>query len=292
MMSGDKDDPDDDSVAGEAHEGEDDELPQQDDEPPQEQPPSGDQGAPQGQQGGGQPQGAGGAGVGAGAGAPPQGGQPQGQQGPPQGGQPQGGYQQGGARQPVQTGPSVGDIFSRPDTKDEIVSGVVVYAMVGLGVFLAAFLVPLGANVFYMATMLAGALALGPTLAVILADRQDDELSDVPDNLVYANVAVTALAGTLVFGFLAAFGGAIGNSVGSSGIATAGSFAAGDYILAVILVSIAAAVAAAAVVALNRTVLADSPAPQGGQQQPPAQGQGQTMQGQGGNQPPQQGQQR
>ncbi|MEF8908495.1 MAG: hypothetical protein V5A13_11580, partial [Haloarculaceae archaeon] len=197
---------------------------------------------------------------------------------------------QGGARQPVQTGPSVGDIFSRPDTKDEIVSGVVVYAMVGLGIFLAAFLVPLGANVFYMATMLAGALALGPTLAVILADRQDGELSDVPDNLVYANVAVTALAGTLVFGFLAGFGGAIGNSVGSSGIATAASFAPGDYILAAILVSIAAAIAAVVTVALNRTVLADSPAPRGGQRQPPAQGQ--AMQGQGGNQPPQQGQQR
>jgi hypothetical protein len=304
-MSGDQDDPDDDSVAGGPHDGADDEPPQQDDEDTtQEQPPSRDQDPGQGQQGGGQPQGPGGAGVGAGAGAPPQGqqgppqgGRPQGQQGPPQGGQPpgqqpQGGYQQGGARQPVQTGPSVGDIFSRPDTKEGIISGVVIYAMVGLGIFLAAFLVPLGASVFYMATMLAGALALGPTLAVILADRQDEELSTVPDNLVYANVAVTALAGTLVFGFLAAFGGAIGNSVGSSGITTAGSFAAGDYILAVILVSIAAAVAAVVVVALNRTVLADSPAPRGGQRQPPAQGQGQTMQGQGGNQPPQQGQQR
>ena len=272
-MSGDQSDSEEDSADGQPSEGDAGEPPQQEGGDDQSQP----QGQPRGV--GGQPQGAAG--------------QPQGQpQGQPAAQQPQGGYQQGGPRQPVKTGPSVGDIFSRPDTKDEIVSGVVVYAMVGLGIFLAAFLVPLGANVFYMATMLAGALALGPTLAVILAGRQDEELSDVPDTLVYANVAVTALAGTLAFGFLAAIGGAIGDSVGSSAVATGGGFAPGDYILAAILVSIAAAVAAAAVVALNRTVLADSPAPQGGQPQPPVQGQGQAMQGQAGNQPPQQGQQR
>jgi hypothetical protein len=286
-MSGDQNESDEDSAAGQSPEDGEDEPPQQGDDVA-ETPPGAAGGQPQGQ-----PQGQPAQGGAAGAPGGAAGGQPQGQQqGQPAAQQPQGGYQQGGGRQPVQTGPSVGDIFSRPDTKDEIISGVVIYAMVGLGIFLAAFLVPLGANVFYMATMLAGALALGPTLAVILADRQDEELADVPDNLVYANVAVTALAGTLVFGFLGAFGGAIGNSVGTSGIAAAGSFGAGDYILAAILVSIAAAVAAVVVVALNRTVLADSPTPQGGQPQPPAQGQGQTMQGQGGNQPPQQGQQR
>jgi hypothetical protein len=305
-MSGDQDDPDDDSVAGGPHDGADDEPPQQDDEDTtQEQPPSRDQDPGQGQQGGGQPQGPGGAGVGAGAGAPPQGqqgppqgGRPQGQQGPPQGGQPpgqqpQGGYQQGGARQPVQTGPSVGDIFSRPDTKEEMISGVVLYAMLGVGLFVAAFLIPLATSVFTMSLMLFGALALGPLLAVVLADRQDEALDSVPDALVYATAAVTAIGGTIAYGIIAAVGGAIGDSVGSGGggVITAG-FSPGDYILGALLVAIAGAVAAVALVALNRTVLADSPAPRGGQRQPPAQGQGQTMQGQGGNQPPQQGQQR
>lgn len=293
-MSGDQDDPDDDSVAGGPHDGADDEPPQQDDEDTtQEQPPSRDQDPGQGQQGGGQPQGPGGAGVGAGAGAPPQG-----QQGPPQGGQPpgqqpQGGYQQGGARQPVQTGPSVGDIFSRPDTKEGIISGVVLYAMFGVGLFVAAFLIPLATSVFTMSLMLFGALALGPLLAVVLAERQDEALDSVPDALVYATAAVTAIGGTMAYGIIAAVGGAIGDSVGSGGggVITAG-FSPGDYILGAILVAIAGAVAAVALVALNRTVLADSPAPRGGQRQPPAQGQGQTMQGQGGNQPPQQGQQR
>lgn len=268
-MSGDQSDSEVDSAEGQPPEEEAGEPPEQEGGTGQSQPQGQPQNQPQGQ-----PRGAGG--------------QPQGQ---PAAQQPQGGYQQGGARQPVQTGPSVGDIFSRPDTKDEIISGVVVYAMVGLGLLLAAFLVPLGTGVFYMAAMLAGALALGPTLAVILANRQDDELSDVPNALVYASTAVTALGGTLAFGILAGIGGALGDSLGSSGFGAA-SFSAGDYILATILVAIAAAIVAVVAVAVNRSVLADNPASQGGQTQPPAQGQAGGMQGQGGTQPSQQGQQR
>ena len=244
----------------------------------QPQPGNGPQGGPQGQPGG-QPQAQGGP---QGQGQPPGGPGPQGAQGGPQGG-----YQQGGRRQPVQTGPSVGDIFSRPDTKEEIVSGVVLYAMLGVGLFVAAFLIPLAANVFTMSFMLFGALALGPLLAVILADRQDEALESVPDTLVYATSAVTALGGTVAYGIIAAIGGAIGDSIGSgggAGLVSAG-FSPGDYIIGAILVAIAGAVAAAGLVALNRTVLAENPAPQG-QPHQPVQGQG------GGTQPPQQGGQR
>lgn len=232
----------------------------------QPQPGNGPQGGPQGQPGG-QPQ----------AGQP--GGQPAGGPGPQ-------GPPQGAPRQPVQTGPSVGDIFSRPDTKEAILSGVVLYAMLGVGLFVAAFLIPLATNAFTMTLMLLGALALGPLLAVILADRQDEELKSVPDTLVYATSAVTALGGTVAYGIIAAIGGAVGDSIGSggAGLVSAG-FSPGDYIIGAILVAIAGAVAAAALVAVNRTVLADNPAPQGQSRQPP-QGQG------GGAQPPQQGGQR
>jgi hypothetical protein len=207
-------------------------------------------------------------------------------------GQPQGGYQQGAPRQPAQTGPSVGDIFSRPDTKDEIVSGVALYGMVGVGLFLAAFLVPLVGSITNMSGMLNGGLALGPALAVVLAYQHHDELADVADNLVYATTAVTAFGGTFALGLLGGIGGAIGDSIGSPSVSSLSGasspqgqmqmlqsvlagFSPGDYIIAAVLVGIGAAVAAAAAVAVQRTVLADGPsprqAPQG--QQPPQQGQ-------------------
>lgn len=67
----------------------------------------------------------------------PQGGhgQPQGRQAPPQGGQPQ------GQPAPAQTGPSVGDIFSRPDTMTEIKVGIAVFAMIGAGLGIGVLLI-------------------------------------------------------------------------------------------------------------------------------------------------------
>lgn len=134
----------------------------------------------------------------------------QGGSGQPGGSQPQGGAggPQGGGQPPRQydTGPGVGDIFNRPETKAELKIGSVFYAMVAIGLGIAA----LGSSLISGGTGGVGGLALsgaaaigialllGPIIALVVGVRQADALSDQPGNLLYANAAVTAFVGTIV----------------------------------------------------------------------------------------------
>jgi len=89
---------------------------------------SGDKNTTDGQPQGGQPQN-----------NQPQGGQPQGDQ--PRGGQPQSGQAYGQTQQPVQQGPGLADRLQSPPTVNHIKSVVAIYALIGLGMGLIAFLI-------------------------------------------------------------------------------------------------------------------------------------------------------
>lgn len=169
-----------------------------------------------GGQHGGQPQG-----------GQPQGGQPAGGQpagGQPAGGQPQGQYQGGGAPAGgYQTGPGMGDIFSIPETKNEIKVGVVLNVLLSIGFALAALgasTLPFGGGgvgIGATAVGVTGAMAVAPVVGVVLAIRHVEELSDQPDNLLMGTAGVNGFAGGLllmflsfIFSFLIAGGGGLG----------------------------------------------------------------------------------
>lgn len=239
-----------------------------------EQPQSGQ--APGGQGGqpqSGQPQG--------GQGGQPQGGQPQGGQPPqgqaqggaqPQGQVPQGGPQgqpgQGQQRAPVNTGPSVGDIFSRKDTLDQIKLGVVMYAIVGFGLGLPMF--ALGSS-FTSGSGLSSAigavailgtigapLAASGVLALLIGRNIGDELDDVMDNLVFATAGVTTAAGTIATYFIAII---------MLGLGT-GNISFNNLILPIILGAIGSAIIAVGSIWAQENLLGPSGAPpQQGRQQ-------------------------
>ncbi len=276
-MSGDQNDSDRDSVDGEPPGGEAGEPPQQGDddtEPPE----GGDVGQPQGQphQGG--------------AASPPggtAGGQPQGQpQGQPPAQQPQGSYQQGGARQPVQTGPSVGDIFSRLETLNEMKVGIAAFTLIGVGAGLVTILSGLsagGGSVFGFGVLIAiGSLAVTPALGGLFGLRQSDNLEDTPDTLTYATAAVTGAAGTVLLGIIVVIAAVIAAPVGGGG-----GGGAGQLFLALIFAAIGAAVAGAGTAWGARNLPSDGRGPAGPPQRAGAPPQGSPQGGAGA--PPQGG---
>ena len=207
----------------------------------------GGQGGGNGPAGGGQP-----------AGGPPQG------AGAPQG-QPAGGYQRG---------PGVGDIFSMPETMDEIKLGVGLYTAIGLGVAVAAILMSLLQGVggaVIGGILLIGSMALGPGIGAILALRQDEELEDQPDNIVYANAGATTAIGTIVLGIIGGIGVTVGGQLASPGMGgggmgggmSVGTSGIGNLILPLILIGISAAVTAVFTIWLVRSLLAPNPVPAG-----------------------------
>lgn len=133
---------------------------------------------------------------------PQQGGQqsPQGGQQPPQGGQPPAGQQR---RQPVQTGPGMGDILNRQDTKGELKTGIVVFVSVAIGIGLAYFL----GDAFQEDLLQNSALAIFAQiqvggvliLAAYVGHQQSTSLVDVEEKLVLGTVAITAAAGAVLF---------------------------------------------------------------------------------------------
>ena len=159
-------------------------------------------------------------------GGQPQGGQPAGGQpagGQPAGGQPQGQYQGGQAQAGgYQTGPGMGDIFSIPETKNEIKIGVVLNVLLSAGFAFAALgasTLPFGgaAGVGATGVGISGAMAIAPVVAVLLAIRHVDQLDDQPDNILMGTTGVTGFAGGLllmflsfIFSFLIAGGGGLG----------------------------------------------------------------------------------
>ncbi|MFB6086968.1 MAG: hypothetical protein ABEJ85_00480 [Haloarculaceae archaeon] len=182
---------------------------------------NGGQGQPQGGQQGGQPQGGQAQGgqsqggqqggqptSGQGQGGQPQGGQPQAGQGQPQGGQPQAagggqpqsGYQQGGA-QPVPQ-ESIGDIFSKPNTVDEMKTLLLLYAAMGVGVGIAVAIYINQASQAVGGGSLVVPLIAGPLIAAGFGLHSAESLADESDELVYATVSVGCYAGNLVMGIL------------------------------------------------------------------------------------------
>lgn len=204
---------------------------------------------------------------------------PQGGQGPPpqQGGSQPQGEAAGAPRGGYQRGPSLGDIFSMPDTKAEMKLGVVLYAAVGVGVAVAGILAPLvqgAAGSFVGGIVLLGSLALGPGIGGLLAIRQEEDLDDVANKLVSANAAVTAAIGTLVLGIIGGLGVTIGSNLAgpSLGGGTGGGMSVGglaQVFIPLIVVAIGAAVTGALMVWAIRGPLSPSPAPaaRGGAQQ-------------------------
>ncbi|MEF8785412.1 MAG: hypothetical protein V5A45_05725 [Haloarculaceae archaeon] len=209
---------------------------------PQEQATGGQRGQPQGQPAGGQV---------------PQGGRQDGTQ--PQGQPPQGNYQ---------AGPSVTDIFSRTDTLDQIKLGVVLYAIVGFGIGLGMFglgsaftdgggnLTSLTGGIAILGTI-GAPMAVSGVLALLVGRAISEELTDVPENLVFATAAVTTAAGTIVTYLLAII---------LLGIGT-GSINFDNLLLPIILAAIGSAVIAAGTIWADENLLTPSGAPPQGRQQ-------------------------
>lgn len=206
-------------------------------------------------------------------GGQPQGGQPQGQpaqgQAPQDGAQPQGQPAQGQAqRAPVNTGPSVSDIFSRNDTLDQIKLGVVMYAIVGFGVGLPMF--GLGSaftsggglssisGAFAVLGTIGAPLAVSAALALLVGRNIGEELDDVMDNLVFATAGVTTAAGTIIAYFIAII---------MLGLGT-GTISFDNLILPIVLGAIGSAIIAAGSIWAEENLLGPSGVPpQQGQQQ-------------------------
>ncbi len=284
-MSGDQNDDTEDSAGGHSPEGGDNEQPRQGGNAP-ETPPGGPGGQPQGQP----PQG------GAGATGGAAGGQPQGQ---PPAQQPQRGYQGGGARQPVQTGPNVTDIFSRLDTQNEMKVGIAVFTLIGVGAGLVTILSEVtsqsGLGFGFGVLIAIGSIAVTPALGGLFGLRQADNLGDTPGTLTYATAAVTGAVGTVLLGIIVVIAAAIAAPTGGGG------GGAGQLFLALIFAAIGSAVAGAGAAWAAESLPSDGRGPvrppqtggappQGPQQgagaPPQRQGQGQP---QGGAGPPPQG---
>lgn len=168
-------------------------------------------------------------------------GQPAGGQQPPQGGQQPasnaGAQGQGPPGQPpqgqYQTGPSIGDIFNRADTKTEIKIGTILFTLVTIGFGVTGFgaAISSGGGGVGTGSSLGGiaggaasmiVLLFVPIVALVIGLRQADVLTGVPANLVYANAAATSFLGTLatfvvglVFFLIGGAGGAIGDMIGA-----------------------------------------------------------------------------
>ncbi len=120
----------------------------------------------------------------------------QAQQSPPQQSYqapPQQGYRQ----------PTIGDIFSRNDTKYELKFGIALYAVVGLALSVTMILeYVLGSPGVTgpVAGWYTGAV-IALVMTVFITQEQSSMLDTLPDNLAYGTASVTAAVGTLVLLF-------------------------------------------------------------------------------------------
>lgn len=189
----------------------------------------------------------------------------------PQGGQPAGG--QPGQEQAYRRGPGVGDIFSIPETVNEMKVGLALNVLIGVGLaFVALGLSTLqtgfGSGVGGLVgggLAMSGPLLLAPLIGVVLGLRQAEVLDDQPGNVLYANALVTTVVGTfllmlisLVLGSIIAGGGNLGDAIG-------------QMLVPFLISAIGAGVVAAGSVWVDTNVLPgpSRPAdPQAGQSQP------------------------
>lgn len=190
-----------------------------------------------------------------------------------QGDQPQGGQAQAGGQQAYRQGPGVGDIFSIPETVNEMKIGIALNVLLAVGLAFAA----LGMSTlqtggfgggfggfFGGATAITGPLILAPLVGVVLGLRQAEILDDQPGNILYANALATTLVGTfvlmllaMILGTLIAGGGNLGNAIG-------------QMLVPYLISAVGAGVVAAGAVWVDQNVLPgpSQPAPQQGQGQP------------------------
>jgi len=163
-------------------------------------------------------------------GTPPQKGQPgQGGQPPagqPAGGQPTGGYQGGHPSQGgYDTGPGIGDIFSIPETKNELKIGVLLSVLVGVGLAfgtlgLSTMQTGLGTG-FGTLSPATNPVMIVPIVGLYLGVRQADVLEDQPQEVTLGNAAVTTFVGTFLLLLVAMIlgvlivGGSAGDAIGT-----------------------------------------------------------------------------
>lgn len=168
--------------------------------------------------------------------------QPQGGQ---QGGQPPGGQPPGGGRPPAGGaqggGPGIGDIFNMDETKDELKSGVALFAAVGVGLGLTMLLGDIFEDVQIIG--IESGVMLAPLLAALVALHQVKPLAHLEDNLVYGTAAITTAIGAIVLGLLTWLFGEIAFDLTPD---------IGDLFLIWVGAAIGSAVAAVIVVAVDR----------------------------------------
>lgn len=145
------------------------------------------------------------------------------------------------------SGPGAGDIFSRSDTKSEITVGTAVFALVGVGLGLGALLAEIleEGSIFNFIGAYNSGLLFAPLLGVYIAQRQNEALSDLADNVALATAAVTGFVGTIVFGLVVWLFGEISFDTFPE---------IGDMLLPVIGLGIGVAVAAAGAVWATRNL--------------------------------------
>lgn len=155
----------------------------------------------------------------------------------------QDGQPQGRQRQYQRGTPGVGELFNREDTKDELKSGIALFASIAVGLGLGAFLVDILNEPLSRGFFASIVWAVVPVLGAVVGLRISEELADLPDNLAYGTAAVTGIVGTVVFGLVTWLFGELIYEVWA-GI--------GDLVELWIGFGIAAAVVAAAAVAIER----------------------------------------
>jgi hypothetical protein len=140
----------------------------------------------------------------------------------------------------------MGDIFSIPETKNEMKIGVLLSVLLSVGLAFGALGLTTmstgigGIGAGFGSIGISGAIVLAPVLGLFLGVRQADVLEDQPGNIPLGNAAVTAFIGSFVFLLLSLLLGLIiSGSTGSLGNVL------GQMILPYLITAIGAAVVAA-----------------------------------------------
>lgn len=173
-------------------------------------------------------------------------------------------------QQTFQTGPGLGEIFNRPETKNELKIGIALNGLMAVGIAFVALGLSMqsgGGNIggfFGGSLALIGPLVLAPLVGVVIGLRQADVLDDQPDNLLYANAGATTIAGTFVFMLVSMILGLI--IVGSGNLGQA----MGQAVLPFIVAAIGAGLVAAGTCWVDRNIV---PGPSRPPRQSPGPGQ-------------------
>lgn len=157
-------------------------------------------------------------------------------------------------RETFETGPGLGEIFNRPEMINELQIGVALNGLMGVGIAFVALGLSMqsgGGSIggfFGGSLALIGPLVLAPLVGVVIGLRQADVLDDQPDNLLYANAAATAIAGTFLFMLVSTILGLI--VVGSGNLGQA----IGQAVLPFIVAAIGAGVVAGGTCWVDRNI--------------------------------------